>query len=106
MAMKKQQAKQNRLIYKMLPKTVVQKLKSGGEVAETFESATLYFSSVVDFSKIAKKCSALEVHIEILEILLEIKYDSNLGSPILEHYIQCDGQTNGRIRCLQSGDDF
>ena len=40
---------------------MVEKLNSGEDVAETFASATLYFSSVVDFDKITKSCSALEV---------------------------------------------
>jgi len=60
-AMKKQQKKQARLIYKMLPKVVVEKMKTGEEVAETFDSATLFFSSVVGFKDITKKCSAMEV---------------------------------------------
>ena len=59
--MRKQQAKQNKLIYKMLPKVVVQQLNKGETVAESFETATLYFSSVVEFNSITNKCSALEV---------------------------------------------
>ena len=61
--MKKQQKKYNRLIYKMLPRVVVDKIKAGKEVAETFESATLYFSNVVEFSLIAKSSTALEASI-------------------------------------------
>ncbi len=64
-AMKRQQRKQTRLIYKMLPKVVVEKMNSGKDIAESFESATLYFSSVVGFKDITKKCSALEVIIEL-----------------------------------------
>ncbi len=87
-AMKKQQKKQAKLIYRMLPKIVVQKMNSGEvitasntaseqqvipvctgmqkyiffqTVAETFESATLLFTSVAEFKSITKKCSALEV---------------------------------------------
>ena len=59
--LKRQQRKQNILIYKMLPKIVVEQLKSGETVAETFDSATLFFSTVVDFKLIASECSALEV---------------------------------------------
>ena len=40
---------------------VVEKMNSGKLVAENFESATIFFSSVVEFGVIAKKCSALEV---------------------------------------------
>ena len=59
--MKRQQRKQERLIYKMLPKVVVEKMNSGQEVAETFDSATIFFSSVHEFSSITKNCSAMEV---------------------------------------------
>lgn len=54
--MKKQRRKQDTLILKMLPRVVVEKLNGGEETAETFESATLYFSSVVDFSQMTQKC--------------------------------------------------
>ena len=59
--MKRQQAKQQKLIRKMLPKAVVEKLKKGQKVAETFESVTIYFSNVIDFNQITMKCSAMEV---------------------------------------------
>merc|ERR1711981_1400340 len=48
--MKRQKRKQEKLIYKMLPKMVVERVMAGDRAAETFESATLYFSSVVGFS--------------------------------------------------------
>ena len=60
--MKKQQRKQEALVHRMLPKVVVEKLKSGDDTADTFESVTLYFSSVVDFNLITKSCSAMEVN--------------------------------------------
>ena len=60
-AMKRQQRKQERLIYKMLPKIVVQKMNSGEEVAENFDSATIFFSSVHEFALMTKNCSAMEV---------------------------------------------
>lgn len=59
--MKKQKRKQDALILKMLPKDVVDKLNSGVDIAESFESATLYFSSVVDFSEVTKACKAMEI---------------------------------------------
>ena len=59
--MKRQKRKQDNLILKMLPKDVIDKLNSGGDVAETFESATLFFSSVVDFSQVTKLCRPMEV---------------------------------------------
>ena len=59
--MKKQKRKQDALILKMLPKDVVEKLNSGADTAETFDSATLFFSTVVDFSLVTKNCKALEI---------------------------------------------
>ena len=59
--LKRQKKKQDALILKMLPKDVVAKLNSGVDIAETFESATLFFSSVVDFSQITKECKAMEI---------------------------------------------
>ena len=59
--MRKQKKKQDKLIYKMLPKDVVDRLNSGAATAENFESATLFFSTVVDFANVTKKCKALEV---------------------------------------------
>ena len=47
--MQRQKKKQEKLILKMLPKEVVAKLNEGLNTAEEFESATLFFSSVVDF---------------------------------------------------------
>ena len=59
--MKRQKKKQERLILKLLPKEIVTKLNEGLNTAEEFESATLYFSCVVDFYKVTKKCTAMEV---------------------------------------------
>ncbi|TRY71119.1 hypothetical protein TCAL_02390 [Tigriopus californicus] len=56
-----QERKRNRLIYKMLPKIVVEKLSSGSDTAETFESVTLYFSTVAGFSEITNSCNAIQV---------------------------------------------
>ena len=59
--MKRQKRKQDALILKMLPKEVVDKLKSGADIAENFESATLFSSTVVGFAEVTKKCRAMEV---------------------------------------------
>ena len=41
----------------MLPKVIVEKVIKGGEpVAETFDQATLYFSSVDGFNEVSKNC--------------------------------------------------
>ena len=45
----------------MLPKEVVDKLNEGLNTAEEFESATLFFSSVVGFADVTRICSAMEV---------------------------------------------
>ena len=60
-ALKRQQRKQNKLIHKMLPKVVVEKLKSGQDVIETFDSASIFFSSVVAFKDITRACTAFQV---------------------------------------------
>ena len=59
--MKRQKRKQDALILKMLPKDVVMKLNNGEDITENFESATLFFSSVVDFCDVTKYCRAMEI---------------------------------------------
>ena len=59
--MKRQKKKQEKLILKMLPKEIVTKLNEGLTTAEEFDSATLYFSCVVEFYKVTKKCTAMQV---------------------------------------------
>lgn len=59
--MKRQKRKQDALILKMLPKGVVDKLNNGVDTAENFESATLFFSTVVDFSCVTRSCKAMEI---------------------------------------------
>ena len=59
--MKRQKKRQEKLILKMLPKEVVAKLNEGLNTAEEFESATLFFSSVVDFAQVTTKCTAMQV---------------------------------------------
>ena len=56
--MKKQKKKQEKLVMKMLPKVIVEQVMKGdgNTVAETFDSATLYFSSVTGFVNVSKKC--------------------------------------------------
>ena len=56
--MKKQKKKQEKLVMKMLPKVIVEQVMKGdgNTVAETFDSATLYFSAVTGFVNVSKKC--------------------------------------------------
>ncbi|VDM77306.1 unnamed protein product [Strongylus vulgaris] len=50
------------LLYRMLPKQVADKLKLGQSVEpETYDSVTVFFSDVVSFTKIAGRCSPLQV---------------------------------------------
>ena len=60
--MRRQKKKQEKLILKMLPKEIVTKLNEGLTTAEEFDSATLYFSCVVEFYKVTEKCLSL-IHI-------------------------------------------
>ena len=59
--MQKQRKKQDILIYKLLPKDIVSKLGSGDNTAENFASSTLFFSTVIDFGKVTKACTAMDV---------------------------------------------
>uniref|UniRef100_A0A0K0FVD3 Guanylate cyclase n=1 Tax=Strongyloides venezuelensis TaxID=75913 RepID=A0A0K0FVD3_STRVS len=52
----------DKLLYRMMPKSVVEKLKSGEEVQpEYFESATVFFSDVVSFTDLCAQCTPLQV---------------------------------------------
>ena len=56
--MKKQKKKQEKLIMKMLPKAIIEKVMAGGSttVADTFDNATLYFSAVDGFIEVSRHC--------------------------------------------------
>ena len=56
--MRRQKKKQEKLIYKMLPKVIVERVMAGNasDAAETFDQATLYFSSVDGFQLVAAHC--------------------------------------------------
>ncbi|CAI4223627.1 unnamed protein product [Auanema sp. JU1783] len=50
------------LLYRMLPRQVADKLKLGQSVQpETFDSVTVFFSDVVQFTILASKCTPLQV---------------------------------------------
>uniref|UniRef100_A0A0K0DY28 Guanylate cyclase n=1 Tax=Strongyloides stercoralis TaxID=6248 RepID=A0A0K0DY28_STRER len=50
------------LLYRMIPKSVADELKSGRTVApEYFESATVFFSDVVNFTNLCAQCTPLQV---------------------------------------------
>ena len=61
--MKKQKKKQEKLIMKMLPKAIIEKVMEGGAttVADTFDNATLYFSAVDGFIEVSRHCRYVNV---------------------------------------------
>ena len=72
--MKKQKKKQEKLIMKMLPKAIIEKVMEGGAttVADTFDNATLYFSAVDGFIEVSRHCRYLNIliHLASLTFLL------------------------------------
>uniref|UniRef100_A0A914VLK1 Guanylate cyclase n=1 Tax=Plectus sambesii TaxID=2011161 RepID=A0A914VLK1_9BILA len=57
-----EQKKSDVLLYRMLPRQVADKLKSGQSVEpEAFDNVTIFFSDVVGFTNIASRCSPLQV---------------------------------------------
>ena len=55
--MRVQKRKQEKLIMKMLPKSIVERVLKGDRTSESFENATLYFSSVDGFNLVSQNCS-------------------------------------------------
>uniref|UniRef100_A0A914VH01 Guanylate cyclase n=1 Tax=Plectus sambesii TaxID=2011161 RepID=A0A914VH01_9BILA len=57
-----EQKKSDILLYRILPRQVAEKLKSGQSVEpEAFENVTIFFSDVVSFTNIAARCTPLQV---------------------------------------------
>uniref|UniRef100_A0A914V5H4 Guanylate cyclase n=1 Tax=Plectus sambesii TaxID=2011161 RepID=A0A914V5H4_9BILA len=57
-----EQKKSDMLLYRMLPRQVADKLKTGQSVEpEAFASVSIMFSDVVSFTKLASKCTPLQV---------------------------------------------
>nr|XP_022338373.1 atrial natriuretic peptide receptor 1-like [Crassostrea virginica] len=61
-ALNEEKDKTDRLLYRMLPRLVAEKLKRGEFIVpEAFEAVTIFFSDIVGFTTIAAKISPLDV---------------------------------------------
>nr|XP_020633304.1 retinal guanylyl cyclase 2-like [Pogona vitticeps] len=74
--------KTEKLLTRMLPRSVAEKLKTGSTVEpEYFEEVTIYFSDIIGFTAI----SALSEPIEIVDLLNDL--NSTSPAPLQENYV-------------------
>ncbi|KAH3864774.1 hypothetical protein DPMN_027800 [Dreissena polymorpha] len=67
--LKDEQSKTDSLLYQMLPKPVADRLKKNSKVeSEFFKSATIMFTSIVDFNELTTKMSPLAL-VDLLNVL-------------------------------------
>ena len=66
--LQREEEKTEYLLYNVLPKSIVQRLKQGEEIADTHESCSVVFADIVDFERIAKEFPAQQLVIFLNEL--------------------------------------
>ncbi|KAJ8026303.1 Receptor-type guanylate cyclase gcy-6 [Holothuria leucospilota] len=94
------------LLYQMLPREIADQLKYSGDVsAETFDSVTIFFSEVVNFTKICSESNPIQV-VTMLNTLYHTldskvdEYDAYKVETINDAYMVASGKTISRLGCV------
>ncbi|XP_070574174.1 uncharacterized protein [Ptychodera flava] len=107
--LEKEKEKTNTLLYRMLPVSVAEQLKTTGRVpAEAFDDVTIFFSDIVDFTRICAGSKPMQV-VEMLNVLYECfdskieKHDVYKVETIGDSYMMVSGLPN-RNGCRHSSE--